>query len=280
MFAEAYFDESESRNPGVYCVAGYVFTKERHEALRAIWVGILQEYGLSHFHMVDCAHGNKEFRRLSMAQRVEVQTRLFDALKVHIERGICVTFDMSLAPQVAKAVLHGVANVDPYTLCAYVALDRVAAWGRSLGESVEVKYYFEAGSAGQVKADHLLRDLFSSKLIANRMRYGGHAFISKRKAVGVQCADVLAWQAAKDRKSIIDGRPRRKDFESLLESEHYAIHLDATSATRMFKALRRQEKMERELRQAFYAWVARLSSSGELELIYTKNEWVRLGRPS
>jgi Protein of unknown function (DUF3800) len=274
IFADAYFDESETKDPHVFCVAGYIFRRDRAEALEVCWHDVLGDYGLSHFHMVDCAHGNGAFRALTREQRVEVQTRLFDLLKAHMQRGICVTFDMRLAPMLEQTVLHGVSKIDPYTLCAYVALDRAAAWARKLGEDVEVRYFFEAGSANQRRANELMRGLFRSTLVSDRFHYAGHAFISKRSAAGVQCADILAWQATKDRKSVVEGRARRKDFNSLLERDHYAVHLDVRSATPLLRSLKRFERQHEEMRRSAYWLLARLLPGGELELIYRKNSLV------
>lgn len=271
ILAETYFDESETADGRIFCVAGYVFQKDRLAALEDVWSAILVEFGLSHFHMVDCAHGNGEFARLTIEQRVEVQTKLFDALKEHMDHGICITFDTAAAEQFQAATLHGVVGVDPYTLCAYSALHSAGIWARKQSEPIQVAYFFEAGSANQAQANRVMHKLFDDPPVADRFRYAGHSFIPKRNSAAIQCADILAWQGAKDRKSLAEGRPRRKDLMNLLEREHYFTHLDANNAGRMLRALKRHERQASEKRRSFYWWWARLLPGGVgLELLDQK----------
>lgn len=248
VLAEAYFDESESRSAGVFGVAGYAFKKDAAVALSVEWMKVLRDYGLTHFHMVDCAHGAGEFRRLSKEQRIEAQTRLFGVLKEHMALGICVTFDTALSPDIRSASLHGVGGLDPYTLCSYVALDRAAKW--AVAEDANMAYVFEAGSANQVKSNALMAGLFIRPAVKDRLHYVSHSFIGKTDAVGIQCADILAWQCVKDRKNSAEGRPRRRDFNSLLEKDHVAVHLGVEQVRALLPVLAKIEAQRASLAPA------------------------------
>jgi len=63
---EAYFDESGThRGSPVMCVAGYLFDSDQAFRLDQEWGATLADFGLSHFHAVDCAHGKGEFESLT-----------------------------------------------------------------------------------------------------------------------------------------------------------------------------------------------------------------------
>jgi hypothetical protein len=44
--------------------------------------------GLTHFHMIDCAHGVNEFEKLTLAERIELATSLIGLIKTNIVRGL------------------------------------------------------------------------------------------------------------------------------------------------------------------------------------------------
>ena len=74
---EAYFDESGSHSGSpVLCVAGYLLDSENAKPLTKEWTDVLAPKGLTHFRMVDCAHGAGEFAKLSRDERIAVAKAL------------------------------------------------------------------------------------------------------------------------------------------------------------------------------------------------------------
>lgn len=244
IVASAYLDESYYKSaPGVYCIGACVFERDRHNELDCQWRDLLAEYSLPHFHMVDCVHGAGVFKSLKgdSALRSEIQTKFIDLLKAHAARSFFVTLDLEVAPQFSEASLHGVPGVEPHALCAYVAMHRIAKWAQTQGDEVEVASFFELGAAGRTQFDVIAGGLFNSDAVAARMRYAGHSYIPKNKCAGIQCADILAYLGAKDRKNNFEGRPRRKDLLSIAEAGLWSIHIDKANAGPLLAALKQQE---------------------------------------
>lgn len=77
-----------------------------------------------------------------------------------------------------------------------------------------------------------------SELNGVRYGYAAHSFILKQEAPAVQAADLLAWQWATDVKHRTAGRPRRKDFASLLRLPHRGAHFDRARLLYYLKLLR------------------------------------------
>src|SRR4051812_16718124 len=70
---EGYFDESGDieKDERIFCISGYYIESSRAKELDTSWQCLLDRYNLPYFHMVDCAHGNEPFDKLSKDERIE-----------------------------------------------------------------------------------------------------------------------------------------------------------------------------------------------------------------
>ena len=60
---EAYFDESgDDGGFPIMTVGGYLVKPSNARRLERKWRRLLRKYKLPYFHMVECAHGNKNFK--------------------------------------------------------------------------------------------------------------------------------------------------------------------------------------------------------------------------
>ena len=234
---EMYLDESE-RDQSILCIGGYLLRKEQAEALQPLWREALAQHNLSHFHMVDCAHGNEEYADISANDRIKLQTRLFALLKEHIECGYSYSFDLEHADLCPNAVELGRAQITPYTLCAYFCLHGARHWAKRSNFGGEIAYIFEAGHSSQGQASALMDQIFRVPSLREFFQYAGHAFIPKKKAAGLQCADILVWQWGKNRSDKKQGITRnRKDLLSLLDKPHFCHHFDRASLVELNKSV-------------------------------------------
>jgi hypothetical protein len=94
-------------------------------------------------------------------------------------------------------------------------------------------YFFEAGHASAPEAHKIIHVMFSRSDIKQQFRYVGHAFVEKEKSPAIQAADLLAWQWYTDRRHELEGRPRRKDCDSLLKAHHTVVHIEGKELDRM-----------------------------------------------
>ena len=227
-FAEMYFDESEDLEHNLLCVAGYLFKKEKAVALEQKWASILAEAGLTHFHMVEAAHFKKGLFKGWEKERIEkLQLALFNTLKDHIESGIAISFDMRYRNQLPSAVSAGIKMVSPYSLCSYFCLMHGRWWAKNNSFDGKIGYFFEGGHANKGELGKIMRSVFSVPELRRHYAWGGDAFLDKKSSGALQCADILAWQWAKNVKDRMRGNMKtRKDLFSLLEKPHFAIHFD------------------------------------------------------
>jgi len=231
VLVEAYFDESCTHGGSpTMALAGYLFRQDQSEEMAEVWRRFLETKGLPFFHMVDCAHGTKPFDKLSPQERVLVETRLIGLVKRHTIQGLGVTIDLEIFKnRFGEKSFMGT----PYSLAFYFITRGVARWAENTKYKGEIAYFFESGHGSQTEAHELVSIGLRVPEIRAQMHYAGHAFVEKAKSPQVQTADLLAWQMTKHLKNKALGRPRRRDYDSLMGHPHYIAHLGDESFSRL-----------------------------------------------
>jgi hypothetical protein len=225
---EAYFDESgtDAASP-VMCIAGYLFKAEQARHLEREWAEVLSEFGVDHFHAVDCAHGVRQFKRLSPAQRNELLTRLIGIIKRRMEIGIAVSVSET---DFGKCVPPRWIRGGPYVICAAQVLSGVVGWADKRNFSGKISYYFEKGHRHRGLTNNTINQLLTSATGYDGLRYETHDFGEKRSMMPLQAADILAYEWIKELKRLNCPpikRSMRKSLESLLDQTHVSQHFDA-----------------------------------------------------
>lgn len=250
--AEMYFDESEDEPHKLLCVAGYVFRKEKAEALELMWRETLTSVGLTHFHMVECAHGVGMFEGWNKSDRIALQIRLFDILKEHVETGVAISFDLRFSDLCPSAISQGIEIVSPYSLCGYFSIMHSRHWAKHNSFDGKVAYFFEAGHASKSQLNVIMDGIFALPWQRDFFRYAGHAFLEKQSSGALQCADILAWQWAKNVKDRMEGISKpRADLWSLLEKPHFTIHFDEPTILELLETIKRGNTIAKSASEIF-----------------------------
>lgn len=188
------------------------------------------------FHMVECAHGNGPFANLSKPERIDVNTRMIEIIKRRAVQGLAVTVDnLDFLSVMAEFPAAERAYKTAYSFCSHTILAGVGSWLYRNPKVAEMAYFFEDGHDSKQQSKTVMDNLFAVPEKCEQYRYAGYAFVPKRKSYGVQAADLLAWQWYTDKRHQIEGRPRRKDCENLLQMHCNAVHLDRTGLVAIIK---------------------------------------------
>src|SRR5258706_390784 len=155
---ECYYDESES--DGILCVAGYLFEKEACKEMTGRWKTILKRHALDYFHMVDCAHGTKQFKFKCKSECIEIETKLINLIKEYSLSGYACSFELKYAHLLPSALSLGIKIVSPYALCCYFALMRARSWAKEHKFKGDISYFFEAGHADHAESDMIMHAIF------------------------------------------------------------------------------------------------------------------------
>lgn len=222
---EAHFDESYGgKDKGVLCLAGYLMTERMARRFSREWSSVLRQYDLPFFRMSACAHGNKPFDKLSLEDRIIVQTKMIELIKKRTIMGICVTVDLDEYKEFAKSAP---VIPSPYTFLINVVIGGVIKWIEDNKFTGDIAYFFEAGHKSQSEAQRIMDAVFHDPALKSSLNYAAHAFVDKEKSPPTQSADLLAWQWFTDMRRKSEGRERRQDCYSLMKHSHQAVHVPA-----------------------------------------------------
>lgn len=226
---QAYFDESYGGG-GPMCVAGYVFTKSNLNVFDRQWRRLLKRYGLPFFRMSVCAQGAKPFKKLSMEQRIAVETAAIGLIRKYAACGFAVTVDPQVFERVTKTGMVARLAANPYEFCVWLCVLMVRNWAEDHRGSSAISYVFETGHQHQSIANAMMNGIFREPRLREVCMCRSHLFMEKVAACGCQGADLLAWQWFTDHKRRATGQRRgsRKDLLALIEGgpRHLVIHVD------------------------------------------------------
>jgi hypothetical protein len=209
VFIEAYFDETNTHSgSSMYSMAGYVFEKDKAIALQEEWQPILDRFGLQSFHMVDCAHGNRAFKKVSKENRILISTSFIDLVGKYAELGIASKFITTFG---ANEFIK-----DYFSFFCGLCMAAVRGYTEKRSDIDGVVYFFERGNDNQTNADAYVRSAMASHGVSEAHKYINHAFIPKEHCAAIQAADMLAWLHGKTVKDF-GIRPTRKDYIALTE---------------------------------------------------------------
>jgi len=224
--AHAYIDESGTQGGSpVLCLAGYVFHHDEAVVFTKEWSALLRKYDLSNFHMVDCAHGNGEFKKLSKPTRVAALTEAIQLIKQRSAFGFATTVNEADYAEIFAPLSDD--RWSAYYFCLNNCLSLIANWARRTRFDENVSYFFEAGHPDQGAADQRMHAIFADEKLRKRFFYGCHSFDDKRRFVPLQAADILAWQWFSHTKRKLAGAARdRLDFVALIRPQDMALTFD------------------------------------------------------
>jgi hypothetical protein len=216
-----FLDESYHNQPPIYAVGGYLVREDHVAVMTDSWRAALADFGVPYFHMVDVAHGNMPFDKLSKAQRTEIATRMIELIKMHVSRGLVAMAN----PKCLNRAGRG-----PHHFC-------VAECFVGLGGPVarhhedKVEYLIEENIENQTRTLNAIRGSIESAEYEPgkepfQRAYDGMSFRGKAEVPLLQAADLLVWQATKFLKDkLTKVRGPRGDFRSLMEQRHLLTYV-------------------------------------------------------
>ncbi len=253
---EAYFDESE-RIGGVFCVAGYAFAPEQARKFTKAWSALFADYGGCH--MVELLARQGRFKGIAPSERDRLLREAVRIINKRISFGVSVSCNVAEVRMLSPSWIRGFGHA--YPLCCHLSM---ASLGKRLhddGLSERVTYIFESGHEFEAEARDFVRSMVESPIAKDAYRYQGDAFLSKKDAVPLQAADVLAWEWAKFRDETLEQhlRPIRQSLLVLFEGrvkQYCGYHITGPSLVNYFQKVRdmgllqlQEERMEKEARQ-------------------------------
>jgi hypothetical protein len=200
MVLAGYFDESERFEPSEpISVAGYIFKPRGYKHFVRKWERMLESAGrkpTTHFHMTTLYARTEEYEGWSVEDRAEVLRQAVDAVRKHAYCGVCVMFSQSEFEALAPARWqHRYGSI--YTGACQMALRVTGYWMKLHNCQDPIAYAFESGHKFWTEANAILTSVGQHEDLKSMYRYHSHTAIDKKKAYGLQAADMLAWTMAR-----------------------------------------------------------------------------------
>lgn len=211
-----YFDESGTHEQAtVTTVAGFISTPERWEQFNEAWKGVLKLFGLSAFHMNECAHFVGEYaqfkndepgRRLLLTALAAViqRTCLYGCAasvirKDHaaINTSGLVTVSLSF-PTHVESTEHAVLGNrlgSAYSIAAKVCMALGELWMKANDQVPPLDVLFESGCEFSRQFTRELETDERPHEVLNQ--FGAIAFDTRHRFPGLQAADFLAYEQCK-----------------------------------------------------------------------------------
>jgi hypothetical protein len=225
QIVDFYLDESESPDPPIMCVAGYLFKKEASIIFDNELAELLHKNGLPYFRMVDCAHGNGVFDGWDVGERDTVAREVIEMIKRYASQGCAISFNLNDASFLPGAKAIGIDIISPYSFACFALLSAAKRWAERNSYHGRIAYFFESGHTYHSESNRIMNAIFSDDWSREFFMYSSHSFVDKREVRQVQAADLLAWQWRKNRKDWLEGNKRmRLDLQSLIQVPHNVKH--------------------------------------------------------
>ena len=220
---EAYFDESAAgHDQTIFCVGGYLVDSEVAPLMAEEWNALLQKNNINIFHMKDCAHGNGEFENLSGNERSDLVVGLIDIIHRRVTLGVTAGVNIKQYKRQPFANDISPDGFNYYQMALFILLMNCVKIVIDERIEGEILYHFEAGHSLEKSCSSLITKMMELDKENNYHRYAGHAFLPKKSgATLLQAADLLVWLTTKSAKSVVEGRPVRKDANALMSKKHW-----------------------------------------------------------
>lgn len=216
MFS-GYFDESGTHaGSPIICVAGLVATDNQWEELKREWREVLDEAGITFFHMAKFESRYGEYKDWDSEKRIRIQTKILGIIKRRVNAGMAVAVSI---PDYEEAItgLYKDFWGNPYALCSRLCLNAIDEWADKYNRNSPIPLIFEDGAAHKSEFARSFDVALKSDEPEKVNRLCSLKFDDKRRTIPLQAADVWVYEIYKRACHRINDkeRPMRISFQKL-----------------------------------------------------------------
>jgi hypothetical protein len=218
-----YFDESGlDEKSQTFCIGGYVADSKDWFELTRAWERLLVEAGVSCFHMAEFETRHGEFKGWSDAKRIGFIKDLRALINSTDVWGIgCGVVKADYERLSAEFITRGKVTPHwyhhPYLLAFQHCLIETCIQAEDVHTREKIAFVFDRQAEFHARAEKAYDELTSSGKWPRAFRLGSLRFASKRDAIPLQAADLMAFelQKALDHKLFDPARGERKSMARL-----------------------------------------------------------------
>jgi hypothetical protein len=217
----AYFDESGTHtDSSILSLGVYISTNEQWREFEREWREVLDDAGITFFHMAKYESRHGEYKDWDNEKRVRVIKRLLGIIKRRVRIGIvsCLiysAYDELIKSDPARLAFFGT----PYAFNVHMCMKSISIWAErfSLSHFEPVAFVFENGAGYNGEIRRLFDRYVRVRHIKTNYRLDTLMFADKREIVQLQAADILAYEARKRAMNQLNESQRQFTRKSMSE---------------------------------------------------------------
>lgn len=228
---QAYFDESEHQESGLFCIAGYGMMSHQVRRFNREWRDL---FGSLSLHMKHFVHRRGDFDGMKDDETNRLLKGAIEIINRRVAFGVAVfchldNINESLNDRIAW--FRGLEN--PYSISHHACMVGVGQWSRE-HDAGHVAYVFEDGYRNPGAVTQMLAEIKKSPQAVEHLALGSHTFAGRQEFLPLQAADLLAWEWVKAHRE--PERPLRASLEELITCRRirYLIYYLGKSNTSRF----------------------------------------------
>lgn len=227
-----YFDDS--RDHGMFVVAGYVAPTETWERFSRAWTQVLEDAPrpVSEFKASNCRHRRGEFTGWSKQETTDLTKALVSLITDPGMRGMVGIGDGVITPRTDGSLQAAFRKLS-YRTTSTKVIGHALRLGAEIEGCSEVRIIFDE----QGKLEHLAREAAESAENLFGDKFGGDLreprFAESHTTVPLQAADLLAYETLKEVRNRIEGRTASTALERLTHGRrHVGRYLNLNAVLR------------------------------------------------
>jgi hypothetical protein len=233
----AFLDESGTHTGSkVTAMAGYVIKPDALPVLEHQWVSTLKEFQLDELHMKEFVPPHGKYSRWDEMRKRELLGRLISIIHQYSSIGVGAAVEMTeFMARHASALSKAPSLIQsPYEWCFRYCSVQAAAWADASNTSGLIAYVLDDGCSCRGQIRQRFQMSIENDELRQRFRLGSLSFADSKKAMALQCADLLAYEMYKEADRLIREAPRpaRGSFLALFRGQDRLVTIKQDSVKR------------------------------------------------
>lgn len=225
MIFRFYCDESydgNAKEPNILAISGFFSDEPTWKEVEKNWKEINNHYGISCFHATDLNGARKEYKGWSKQKRDCYSGKLLDSIKDMGSR--MVAYNCGIHADEYRIIINEDGRKklgEPWFACFKTCIAMIAKHMETLSLNDRFSVFVEKGSGFDIQAIKFFKKLADNQLFEYRHRLETCIAASPEEYVGLQVADLMAYEYFKRLKGKKNNVERRYPLKLIQDHNHY-----------------------------------------------------------
>jgi hypothetical protein len=220
-------------------MAGYIGCADQWERFDEEWSGVLSNYGLREFHMVDFKSrfrsARSRYGHINKTDGERLLDQLTDVIKCRVIMGVAGVLPMDAYNQAVKGKYEKYLG-RPYTLCTNIMLMVINRWARETDYTSRyhepIAFFFERGAEHKGELEKALREAAGLPEFKREGWLGAQTFLPKDGARGLEAADLLAHAVHSEKRGQVESAAPQRILMGIQKTPLKIMEIDADGLER------------------------------------------------